>query len=164
MQIDSLKDMYVAELQELASVERQLSASLPRMAAMATHPTLRSAFARHRKETEVQQERLESILERHGASPTAHTDQSMQALVGETEKMASMLKGDGLCDAALIASAQRLEHYEIAAYGTAAALAGQLNLRDDQEILHKSLEEEKHTDALLTELAKTEINPAAVAS
>lgn len=164
MQINSLKDMYVAELQELASVERQLCASLPRMAEMATHPTLKNAFVHHRKETEVQKERLEEILRKHGANPTEHTDQSMQALVGEAEKMASMLKGDGLCDAGLIASAQRLEHYEIAAYGTAAALAGQLNLREDQEILHESLEEEKHADALLTKLAKSEVNPAAVAS
>ncbi len=164
MQINSLKDMYVAELQELASVEQQLSDSLPRMAEMASHPKLKSAFTDHRKETVAQKERLVSILKKHGASSTKHTDQAMQTLVGETEKMASMLKDDGLCDAALIASAQRLEHYEIAAYGTVAALAGQLNLREDQEILHRSLEEEKHADALLTKLAKSEVNPGAVAS
>lgn len=164
MQINTLKDMYVAELQELASVERQLAHSLPRMAELASHPTLKNAFSHHRKETEVQKERLESILHKHGADPSEHTDQAMQAMVGEAEKMASMLKGDGLCDAALISSAQRLEHYEIAAYGTAAALAGQLDLREDQEILHRSLEEEKKADALLSRLAKSEVNPAARAS
>jgi ferritin-like metal-binding protein YciE len=104
------------------------------------------------------------MLQRHGAGDTAHTDQSMQALIKETEKMLSILKGNGLRDAGLIASAQKLEHYEIAAYGTAAALAGQLDLRDDQKMLHKSLEEEKRTDTLLTQLAKATVNPDAVAA
>jgi ferritin-like metal-binding protein YciE len=88
----------------------------------------------------------------------------MQALVRETEKMLSMLKGNDLRDAGLIASAQRLEHYEIAAYGTAAALAGQLDLRDEQRTLHESLEEEKKTDLLLTQLAKREVNQDALAA
>ena len=88
----------------------------------------------------------------------------MQALVNETEKMMAIVKGDDLRDAALIASAQKVEHYEIAAYGTAAALAGQLDLRDDQRLLHESLEEEKETDAALTTLAKSEVNRAALAA
>ena len=75
----------------------------------------------------------------------AHTDQA----VSETEKMLSLLEGDDLRDAGLIASAQKLEHYEIAIYGTAAALAGQLELRDDQRVLHDSLEEERTIDAVL---------------
>jgi ferritin-like metal-binding protein YciE len=78
--------------------------------------------------------------------------------------MLAMLQGDELRDAGLIASAQKLEHYEIAAYGTAAALAGQLDLRDDQRLLHASLEEEKQADVLLTELAKREVNAAALAA
>jgi len=81
-----------------------------------------------------------TILRKHGASATAHTDQAMQALVTETKKMLTILKADDLRDAGLIASAQKLEHYEIAAYGTAAALAGQLDLRDEQKMLHLSLE------------------------
>jgi ferritin-like metal-binding protein YciE len=78
--------------------------------------------------------------------------------------MVSLLKGDDLRDAGLIASVQKIEHYEIAAYGTAAALAGQLNLRDDQRMLHENLEEERKTDALLTKLAKGEVNQAALAA
>jgi ferritin-like metal-binding protein YciE len=88
----------------------------------------------------------------------------MQALVSETEKMLMMLKGNELRDAGIIASAQKLEHYEIAAYGTAAALAGQLDLREDQKILHQTLEEEKRADSLLTDLAKRQVNPGAVAA
>jgi ferritin-like metal-binding protein YciE len=76
--------------------------------------------------------------------------------------MASMVKGNGLRDAAIIASAQKVEHYEIAAYGTAAALAGQLDLRDDQQTLFQILGEEKAADSMLTELAKREVNQAAV--
>jgi ferritin-like metal-binding protein YciE len=82
----------------------------------------------------------------------------MEALLNETEKMLSLLEDDRLRDAGLIASAQKLEHYEIAAYGTAAALASQLELRDDQRMLHDSLEEERKTDAALTKLAKGEVN------
>jgi len=164
MQISNFMDMYIAKLQELVSVEGRLERSLLRMAEVATHPELKDALVRHREETQVQKQRLESILKRLGADPKAHTDQAMQALVGETEKMVDMLKGNSLRDAGLIASAQKPEHYEIAAYGTAAALAGQLDRREDQDMLHKSLEEEKETDLLLTELAKREVNRSALAA
>jgi ferritin-like metal-binding protein YciE len=164
MEISNFKDMYLAEVQELASVEAQLADALQRMAEVASHPELKSAFVRHREQTEMQKERLQSILQKHGANAKAHIDQAMQALVKETKKMITILKGDDLRDAGLIASAQKLEHYEIAAYGTAAALAGQLDLRDDQKLLHESLEEEKDTDILLTRLAKGEVNPDALAA
>lgn len=104
------------------------------------------------------------MLQKSGANPKEHTDQAMQALLNETKKMFAMLKGNDLRDAGLIASVQKLEHYEIAAYGTAAALAGQLDLRDDQKVLHKCLEEEKQTDIQLTQLAKGEVNPDALAA
>ena len=162
MQITSFKDMYIAELQELMSLEAQHGEALRRMAEVASHPSLKNALVHHQEQTQVQKQRLESMLRRHGADPFAHTDQAMQALINETEKMIAMVKGDDLRDAALIASAQKVEHYEIAAYGVVASLAGQLNLRDDQRLLHQSLEEEKEADAELTKLAKSEVNQAAV--
>jgi ferritin-like metal-binding protein YciE len=140
MQIKNFKDMYIAELQELVSVESQLDIALKRMADAASHASLKRELLRHRGETKEQSKRLQSILQNHGAKLRAHTDQAMEALVNETEKMLALLEGE-LRDAGLIASAQKLEHYEIAAYGTAAALAGQLELRDDQRMLHDSLEE-----------------------
>jgi ferritin-like metal-binding protein YciE len=164
MQITNFKNMYIAELQELVSMEGQLADELPRMAEVASHPSLKNILMHHREETQVQRERLESILQKHGANPRAHTDQAMQALVNETEMMLGMLNGNELRDAGLIASAQKLEHYEIAAYGTVAALAGQLDLRDDQQMLHESLEEEKQADLRLTKLAKREVNPDALAA
>ena len=155
MQIKNFKDMYIAELQELANMESQIDIALKRMAAASSHPSLKRELLRHRAETKEQSKRLQSILQNHGAKLRAHTDQAMEALVSETQKMLSLLEGDDLRDAGLIASAQKLEHYEIAAYGTAAAL-GQLDLRDDQRMLHDSLEEERKADAALTKLAKGE--------
>jgi uncharacterized protein DUF892 len=81
MQITNFKDMYIAELQELISLERQLAHAFRRMAEVASHPSLKKALMHHRRETQVQTQRLESILQKHGANPRAHTDQAMQALV-----------------------------------------------------------------------------------
>ncbi len=164
MKITSFKNMYVTELQELVSVEEQLTDALRQMADAAAHPSLKKALTHHREETQAQAQRLLSILQRHGAKARAHTDQAMECLINETKKMLAVLKGDNLRDAGLIASVLKLKHYEIAAYGTAAALAGQLELRDEQRMLHESLEEEKKTDALLTRLAKTEVNQDALAA
>jgi ferritin-like metal-binding protein YciE len=164
MDIRNFSELYLAELQELVSVEDQLAELLLRMAEMTSHPTLRNALLRHRQETEIQKERLESMLLRHGADPKQHIDQAMQALVKEAEKMLGMVKGNDLRDAALIGSAQRLKHYEIAAYGIAAAFAGQLGLRDDQDMLHETLEEEKRADIMLSQFAKREVNPDALAA
>jgi ferritin-like metal-binding protein YciE len=163
MEITSLKDLYVTELQELMSMETQLGPTLKRLEAAAVHPSLKEAFGEHQKETLKQGERVGMLLQKHGASPV-HTDQAMQALIGETNKMMSMLADDNLRDASLIASAQKLEHYEIAAYGSAAAFAGQLGLREDQDTLHAILDEERLSDTLLTGLAKSEVNQDALAA
>jgi ferritin-like metal-binding protein YciE len=161
MKIKSLTELYVAELEELANAEDQLAEVLLELAEVASNQKLKSALSDYREVTLVHQERLESLLAEHRAHANAHTDQAMQALVNETRKMLEIVEGNELRDAAVIASAQKLEHYEIAAYGVAAALAGQLNLRGDQQMLHKTLEEEKRADALLTELAKRDVNRAA---
>ena len=163
MQIRNFKDMYITELQELANMESQLDLALKRIADAASHPSLKRELLHYRGEAKEQSKRLQSILQNHGAKLRAHTDQAMEALLKETEKMLSLLEGD-LRDAGLIASAQKLKHYEIAAYGTAAALAGQLELRDDQRMLHDSLEEERNADAALTKLAKGEVNQDAAAA
>jgi ferritin-like metal-binding protein YciE len=124
MQITGLKDMYIAELQELVSVEQEPAEALARMASVASHPSLKHAFETHRRQTLARGDRLRAILSGHNAEAEAHTDQAVQAMIKETEKMIDILKSDELCDAGLIASAQKLEHYEIAAYGSLAALAG----------------------------------------
>jgi ferritin-like metal-binding protein YciE len=164
MKIKSFTELYIAELQELANVEDQLAELLLEMAEVASNLDLKDALSNHREETLVQEERLESILTKHRAPANAHADQAMQALASETRKMMEIVEGNELRDAALIASAQKVEHYEIAAYGTASALAEQLNLRDDQELLRQTLEEEKKADALLTQLAESGVNRAASSS
>ena len=130
MQISKFKEMYLAELQEMANAEDQMAEVMSRLSEAASHHALKSVLLRHAKQALAQKQRITSILQKHGAKPGAHTDQAMQALVQETQKMFTMLKGNELRDAGLVASAQKLGHYEIAAYGTAAALAGQLDMRD----------------------------------
>jgi ferritin-like metal-binding protein YciE len=162
VELTNLKDTYISELQELVSAAAQLAEPLARMAEVASHPSLKQALTRHSEETLVQKKRVESILCRHDADLEAHTDQAMRALVVEAKKMVVMLRGNELRDAGLTGSVQRLIHYEIAAFGTAAAFAGQLGLRDDQRLLHRSVEEAKRFDEALTRFAEGTLNPCAL--
>jgi ferritin-like metal-binding protein YciE len=161
MKITSLRDLYIAELQELRSVEEQLVEALPKMADVAGHPELKQGIQTHLEETRAQQARVEEILRRHSTEPREHVDQAMQAMLQEAEKWANMVQDRDLRDAGLIASAQRVEHYEIAVYGSLATWAKQLGLEDDLQALLAILEEEKRTDERLSQLPKRMINPDA---
>jgi ferritin-like metal-binding protein YciE len=164
MNVDSFRDMYLAELQELRSVEAQLVSALPKMVDKASHPELKQAIQAHFDETRAQQVRLDELLQRHGAEPREHVDQAMQAMLKEAEKWAGMVQDQDLRDAGLIASAQRVEHYEIAVYGSLATWAKQLGLDEDLQALLAILEEEKRTDDKLSTLAKRVVNPDAAAT
>lgn len=161
MPIDDLRKMYISELQEQRSVEEQLVQALPKMSEMASDDGLAEAFQHHLRETRSQLDRLDAILKAHDAEPRAHKDHSMQAIVGEAEKWAKMIDHPEARDAGLIASAQRVEHYEIAVYGTLATWAKQLGLDDDMKVLLDILKEEKAADEKLTGIAKQEANPKA---
>jgi ferritin-like metal-binding protein YciE len=161
MQIQGFHDMYLAELQELRNAALQQTIALQEMADTATNPSLSTTLEQLCEESAEQKERLDKLLEKHRVDPRAHVDQAMQSIVRETEKMIRMLRDDGLRDAALIVSAQKAKHYEIAAYGTAAALADELGLAEDRQLLCASLAEEKRADALLTDVAKREVNAEA---
>jgi ferritin-like metal-binding protein YciE len=164
MNVDSFRDMYLAELQELRSVEAQLVSALPKMVDKASHPELKQAIQAHFDETRAQQARLDELLQRHGTEPREHVDQAMQAMLKEAEKWAGMVQDQDLRDAGLIASAQRVEHYEIAVYGSLATWAKQLGLDEDLQALLAILEEEKRTDDKLSTLAKRVVNPDAAAT
>jgi ferritin-like metal-binding protein YciE len=164
MQLTNFNDLYLAELQELHSMKEQLVDAHQRFAEAALNPRLTNEFLKHHRETEVQIERLDDLLTRHDAAGNPHTDQAMQALVHETEKMIEIIPEGKLRDVALIASAQKIAHYEIAAFGSAAALAGQLDQRADQKLLYTCLQEEKRADNALTKIAKGDVNPNAVAA
>jgi ferritin-like metal-binding protein YciE len=164
MNVNTLRDLYIAELQEIRSVEEQLVGALPRMADVAGHPDLKQGIQTHLEETRSQQSRLEEILRRHDAEPREHIDQAMQAMLKESEKWANMVQDRDLRDAGIIASAQRVEHYEIAVYGSLATWAKQLGLEEDLPTLLAILEEEKRTDERLSTLAKRIVNLDAVAT
>jgi ferritin-like metal-binding protein YciE len=161
MNVDDFREMYVAELQELHSVEDQLVQALPKMAELVQNPQLKEAIRSHLDETRSQRDRLDDLLRRHGADVREHQDGSMQAILREGERWAKMVSDPDLRDAGVIASAQRVEHYEIAVYGTLATWAKQLGLSQDQQTLHDILEQEKRADEKLTELAKRVVNPEA---
>jgi ferritin-like metal-binding protein YciE len=164
MNVDNFREMYIAELQELCSVEAQLVEALPKMADMASHPELKQAIQTHLEETRWQQSHLDEILRQHRVDPREHVDQAMQAMLKEAEKWAGMVPDQDLRDAGLIASAQRVEHYEIAVYGSLATWAKQLGLDEDLPALLDILEEEKRTDESLSRLAKRVVNPDAAAT
>jgi ferritin-like metal-binding protein YciE len=156
--------MYVAELQELRNVEEQLTHALGKMQEMAQHPRLKQAFATHLKETHSQRDRLDVILQRHSATTREHQDLSMEVILRETDIWAKMVEDPDLRDAGQIASAQRVEHYEIAVYGTPAAWARQLGFDEDQRAISDILEEERRTDETLSGIAKRVVNQDAVST
>ena len=162
MKITGFQDLYVAELQEARSVEAILTEALPRMAEAASDEQLKKAFRDHLEDTRGHQRHVEAILKRLGADPREHEDQSMRTLVDQSEKMAGLVEAGPFRDAALIASAQRVEHYEIAVYGTLATYGQFLGFEDDHQILGGILEEEKDTDDLLSDIAEGVVNPSAV--
>lgn len=164
MNIEGFRDMFAAELQEARSVEEQLTRALPKMAEAAENEELGNTFRMHAEETRNHQRSVEALLKQLGAEPKEHEDQAMRAIIGEGEKMIGMVEAGPLRDAALIASAQRIEHYEIAVYGTLAAYADTLGLDDAKQQLADILEEEKATDERLSDLADGIINPSAVES
>jgi len=163
MHITSLRELYLAELQELSDGERQLVEMLKLMMEVVSSDSMLQLLHKLQKEAIRQEQRLNMLLQDHGVDASTHADQAMEALINETKKMSEMT-ADGLRNAALIASLQKVEHYEIAAYGSIATLAGQLGFGDDQRLLHRSLQEERRADKLLTGLAKAGINEEARAA
>ena len=164
MSLDSLEKLFVEELKDVYNAEKQLLRALPRMAKAADSPELQQAFTRHAKDTEGQIQRLERVFQEVGQSARGKTCKGMQGLVEEGKEVMEK-DGEGpVIDAALIASAQRVEHYEIAAYGCLRTYAQLLGLPQAVELLQQTLEEEEATDKILTQLGEGGINEAAAAA
>ena len=154
MKMNGLTDLYVDQLKDLYSAEKQLVQALPKMAKAANTAALKEGFQEHLDQTRTHVDRLEQIFTRMGASPGRKKCEAMEGLIQEGEE-AIELKGDAAVrDAALIAAAQRVEHYEIAGYGTVRTFANQLNFRDDARMLQQTLDEEGAADKKLTALAE----------
>lgn len=161
MKLESLKDLYVSELQDVYDAETQITKMLPKMATAATSPELQAAFHEHLQQTEQQISRLEQIFAGHGLPVRGKTCKAMKGIIEEGQETMKMDAAPSVMDAALIASAQRVEHYEIAAYGTLRTFANQLGLQKDMQLLQTTLDEEGTTDKKLTMLAERMVNPDA---
>jgi ferritin-like metal-binding protein YciE len=148
-----LKELYVDELKDIYSAETQLVKALPKMAKAAASDELRSGFQEHLEQTEGHVARLEQIFKALGEKPTGKKCKGMEGLIEEGSEAAAEDYEDDVKDQALIGAAQRVEHYEIAAYGTVRAMAEKLGEDKAVELLGETLEEEKETDQKLTELA-----------
>jgi ferritin-like metal-binding protein YciE len=162
MELETLRDLYIHELKDLHSAEKQLTKALPRMAKAATNEDLAAGFEEHLAQTEEHVNRLEKILESHEESTRGPKCKGMEGLIEEGKEMIEDDGDDDVRDAGLISAAQRVEHYEIAGYGCARAYAEVLGDRKGADLLDQTLEEEAATDKKLTELAKTLINVQAV--
>ena len=161
MNVGTFKDMYLAELREARSLEEQLTKALPTMVEKASDSDLKKAFKSHLSETRSHLDRVDGVLRRHNAGNETHKDHSMEKLITETGKWAEILDNREQRDAGLIASAQRIEHYEMAVYGTLAAWAKQLGYGEDEQELRSILAEERQADERLTTLAERDVNPTA---
>jgi ferritin-like metal-binding protein YciE len=153
MKLGSLQEVFAHELNDLRSAEEQLVEALPKMAGAASSGELRKAFENHLLETRGHLERIEELLTANGIAKTTAVCKGMKGLIEEGAEVVKTRGDDMAKDAALIAAAQRVEHYEIAAYGTAVTLAGQLDLDDAKDTLDQTLDEEENADKLLTKIA-----------
>lgn len=163
MKMENLEALYIEQLQDLYSAEQQLVKGLEQMIGACQNEELKQAFETHLKETHGQIERLEGVISGLGQKPEGKTCKAMEGLIKEAQ---SMLKEDAIpevLDAGLIAMAQRIEHYEIAGYGTVATYAQMMGRDDDHSVLSGILAEEKKTDELLTQIAESVVNVEALA-
>ena len=158
MALESLQELYLEQLRDLHSAERQIIEALPKMIEKASHPELRRGFELHLRQTEEQLRRLEQIGKRIGQDLSGHKCKGMEGLLEEGEELMEERADSDVLDAALIAAAQRVEHYEMAGYGCARTYARLLGLEDDARTLQQTLDEEGETDHKLTELAERVIN------
>jgi ferritin-like metal-binding protein YciE len=158
---ESFNDLFVHELKDLYSAETQLIEALPKMANAASSQTLAQAYKSHLEETKKQKERLERISEMLGVDLKGETCEAMKGLIKEGEEVIKAKAPDELKDAALIAAGQRVEHYEMAGYGTAAYFAEMLQEREVSDLLNETLEEEKAADSKLNKIAKESVNKQA---
>ena len=157
MEINSLRELYVEQLRDLYDAENQLIKALPKMAKEASSDELRQSIEEHLEQTRGQAERLEQIFEQLGEKPKGKKCKGMQGLLEEGKETLEEDMEEDTKDAAIIAAAQRVEHYEISGYGTARTYANLLGESEAAEILEEPLNEEKETDHKLTQLAE-EIN------
>jgi ferritin-like metal-binding protein YciE len=163
MALESMQDLFLNELKDVYNAEKQILRALPRMAKAADAPALQQAFTKHLRETEGHVKRLERIFKSLGQAARGKKCMGMEGLIEEGKEILEEEGAPEVIDAALIAAAQRVEHYEIAAYGCLRTYAQLLGYDDADQLLQQTLQEEEATDKALTALGEGGINQAAVA-
>ena len=163
MSMTTLHDLFVHELKDIFNAEKQLLRALPKMAKAASSEDLQAGFEEHLEQTRGQVERLEQIFELLETGARGPKCEAMEGLIAEGSTLMEEDAEPAVMDAGLIAAAQKVEHYEIASYGTLATYARMLGLEEAERLLRETLEEEKETDQKLTELAESHINQEASA-
>jgi ferritin-like metal-binding protein YciE len=161
MEMESLQELYVSELKDLYSAEKQLVKALPRMVKNATNPELKRAFSDHLDETEGHVDRLEKIFQMLGEKAGGKKCKGMEGLIDEAKELLKEDASDEVLDAGLISKAQHVEHYEMAGYGTVRTYAQQLGFNDQAKLLQQTLDEEGKANELLTEIAESAVNAEA---
>ncbi len=164
MKLKDLKSLFIHELKDLHSAEKQLVKALPKMAKAATHEELRLAFEHHLEETETQLERLEEVFGQLEVSARGPKCEGMAGLIEEAKQLLEEEADPRVLDAALICAAQRVEHYEIAGYGCVRSLAQQLGMDDLAEHLQEILDQEKQANEKLNEIALGKVNEEAMSA
>lgn len=159
-EVGSLQDLFLEQLKDLYDAEHRILESLPDMAKEASNTKLQRAFEKHRTETETHVERLEKIFDMMGLEAERKSCDAIKGLISEAEEVMDEAEG-AVLDAGLIASAQAVEHYEMARYGTLKQWAQTMGLREAVKLLDATLTEEKNTDSNLSELAESVVNPTA---
>ncbi|HEX8681454.1 MAG TPA: ferritin-like domain-containing protein [Ardenticatenaceae bacterium] len=159
--LNSLRDLYIHELQDLFDAENQLTKALPQMEQAASSEELKAAFREHLEVTQNQIQRLEQIFQGLDEEPGGEKCKAMQGLIAEAQDLLKEDAEPDVLDAALIGAAQRVEHYEMAGYGTARTFAQRLGEDEAASLLQETLEEEEMTDKKLTRIAEGQVNPQA---
>jgi len=153
--LDSLRKLYVDQLQQLHSAEQQITEALPKMIEKSSDPQLKGALETHLQETRGHVARLEQILRNATGDVDSKKNKGIAALITEGEDLITDASDEAVRDVGIIAAAQKVEHYEMAAYGTVRTFAEILGHADQADLLDQTLEEEKHADSVLTEIADT---------
>ena len=162
MDLDTMKELFIHELKDLHDAENQILKALPKMAKKASHAELKSAFEEHERQTQEHVSRLERVLDGLGEKPGGVKCKGIRGIIAEGEESMKEVDDDDVRDAAMIGAAQRVEHYEIAGYGTARTYARMLGNEEAARVLQETLDEEGETDKKLTRLAESRVNPDAM--
>ncbi|HEU4641867.1 MAG TPA: ferritin-like domain-containing protein [Gemmatimonadaceae bacterium] len=162
MKSDSLRQFYIEQLRDLYNAESQIVKALPKMVEKATHPALKDAFQLHVEQTQQHIDRLQRIFTMLGERPSGEKCKGMEGLLDEAQDTMKKHDNSDVLDAAMIAMAQRVEHYEMAGYGCVRTYANTLGLSDQAQILQETLTEEGETDHKLTAIAEDVVNADAL--